>query len=232
MEGGSVIRLEQVCKTYQLGKRRVAALTNLSASVRKGEFLGLFGPSGSGKSTMLHIMGALDTPTSGRVYIAGEAIDKDDEHRLATIRNHYIGFVFQFFNLVSHLTAVENVALPLTVQGVGKKERNERAEALLRKVGLGERLKHTPSELSGGERQRVAIARALANDPEVIFLDEPTGNLDAPTRRVIMQTISDLHEEGRTVVLATHDPSLIKYPQRYIRLESGQISPSKKGEAE
>lgn len=226
----TVIQLKNISKTYQLGERTVKALDDVSATVESGEFVGVFGPSGSGKSTMLHIMSALDTPTSGEVYLADEGINEADENRLAEIRNKYVGFVFQFFNLVNHLNALENVALPLTVNGTPTKKRKERAKELLEKVGLGERLYHTPDQLSGGERQRVAIARALANDPEVIFLDEPTGNLDAPTGKKVMETIKELNDEGRTVVMATHDPSLVEYTSHYFRLESGRIAGIKEGE--
>lgn len=212
-----------------MGTQTVNALQDVTVSVEKGEFLGIFGPSGSGKSTMLHIMSALDSPTQGKVYIAGEEINGASEQRLAEIRNKYVGFVFQFFNLVPHLRAWENVALPLTLRGVDVDTRRRRAKELLEKVGLGQRTTHKPNELSGGERQRVAIARALANDPRVIFLDEPTGNLDQKVGRRVMNTIQTLNAEGRTIVMATHDSALVEYNKRILYLKSGKITKEEGG---
>ncbi len=216
-----VIELENVRKVYDSGSTRVEALKGVNLRVRRGEFLMVVGPSGSGKSTLLHIMGALDTPTSGRVRIAGREISRLSDRELARIRSRYVGFVFQEFNLIETLTALENVMFPMTLAG---REDEELAKRLLLKVGLSEEhFNKFPNQLSGGERQRVAIARALANDPEVILADEPTGQLDTRNSRRIIKVFRRLSDEGKTVVVVTHDLSLIKWADRVIVLRDGQI---------
>ncbi|WP_456467425.1 ABC transporter ATP-binding protein [Methanopyrus sp.] len=216
-----VIELENVRKVYDSGSTRVEALKGVNLRVRRGEFLMVVGPSGSGKSTLLHIMGALDTPTSGRVRIAGREISRLSDRELARIRSRYVGFVFQEFNLIETLTALENVMFPMTLAG---REDEELAKRLLLKVGLSEEhFDKFPNQLSGGERQRVAIARALANDPEVILADEPTGQLDTRNSRRIIKVFRRLSDEGKTVVVVTHDLSLIKWADRVIVLRDGQI---------
>ncbi len=216
-----VIELENVRKVYDSGSTRVEALKGVNLRVRRGEFLMVVGPSGSGKSTLLHIMGALDTPTSGRVRIAGREISRLSDRELARIRSRYVGFVFQEFNLIETLTALENVMFPMTLAG---REDEELAKRLLLKVGLSEEhFDKFPNQLSGGERQRVAIARALANDPEVILADEPTGQLDTRNSRRIIKVFRRLSDEGKTVVVVTHDLSLIEWADRVIVLRDGQI---------
>ncbi|MEO2241942.1 MAG: ABC transporter ATP-binding protein [Euryarchaeota archaeon] len=216
-----VIELKNVRKVYDSGPTRVEALKGVNLRVRRGEFLMIVGPSGSGKSTLLHIMGALDTPTSGRVKIAGREVSSLSDRELARIRNRYVGFVFQEFNLIETLTALENVMFPMTLAG---REDEELAKRLLLKVGLSEEhFDKFPNQLSGGERQRVAIARALANDPDVILADEPTGQLDTRNSRRIIKVFKRLSEEGKTIVVVTHDLSLIEWADRVIVLRDGQI---------
>lgn len=223
MAGKSLIRLEDVWKIYDMGKVKVEALRGLSFEVKKGEFVAVRGPSGSGKSTAMNMIGALDYPTKGKVYLDERDITKFSESQLATVRGRKIGFIFQQFNLLNNLSAIENVALPMMFQGVSSGERLERARQLLEMVELGDRLNHKPTELSGGEQQRVAIARALANDPEVILADEPTGNLDSKTGRSIVEFLKDLHKKGKTVVMITHDEQLAKSADRIELLKDGAI---------
>ncbi|MEO0124606.1 MAG: ABC transporter ATP-binding protein [candidate division WOR-3 bacterium] len=212
-----------IYKKYNLGKVEVEALRGVSLEIGENEYISIMGPSGSGKSTLMHILGCLDIPTRGEYYFEDKKVSDYTDIELARIRNKYIGFVFQNFNLLSRLSALENVALPLIYAGVKRNERIEQAEMMLKKVGLADRVKHRPNELSGGECQRVAIARALINDPKIIFADEPTGNLDTRTGTEIMDMFDKLHNEGRTVVLVTHDPNIAKHAKRIIRIIDGKI---------
>ncbi len=221
--GSSVIRLENVWKIYDLGKIKVKALKGVSIRIKKGEFLAIMGPSGSGKSTFLHIAGCLDKPTEGKVFIKNRRVDCLDENELADIRLNFIGFVFQFFYLLPTLSALENVELPTIFKNIPRKERIKKARELLEKVGLKGRESHKPMELSGGERQRVAIARALANDPEVVLADEPTGNLDTKSGKIIMDLFKRLNKEGKTVVVVTHDPQIANYADRIAVMRDGKI---------
>ncbi len=225
-----MIRLQDVVRTYPMGKTEVRALRGLDLEVREGEFLAIMGPSGSGKSTLMHLIGALDLPDGGKVLLGDLDISQQDGNFLAELRGKKIGFVFQSFNLIPTLTALENVELPMIFQRVPRRERRKRAQKLLEQVGLGERLHHKPTELSGGEQQRVAIARALVNDPEILLADEPTGNVDSETGAQIMQLLKQLNEErGMTVVVVTHDPEVARYAHRIVRLRDGQIQDTSKG---
>jgi putative ABC transport system ATP-binding protein len=214
-----IIRLDKIRKVYTMGK----GVTVEALMVRQGEFVSILGPSGSGKSTLLHMIGILDSPTSGKRFIDGIDTSRMSEDEQARIRGLKIGFIFQTFNLIPSLTALENVELPLMLCKGGCKGRKERAAALLRQVGLGERLNHHPGELSGGQRQRVAIARALVNEPELVLADEPTGNLDSKTGQEILNILKDLHRQGRTVVIITHDLYITKVTDRVVRLKDGMI---------
>lgn len=220
----SIIELDNVWKTYEMGGVKVNALQGISLKIYQNEFLAILGPSGSGKSTILSMVGSLDLPTMGRVYLDGRDISRLYESDLAQLRGQKIGFIFQAFNLIPSLNALENVTLPMTFQDVPSERRIERAKSLLEMVGLERRLTHKPSELSGGERQRVAIARALANNPEIILADEPTGNLDSKTGREIIEIIKDLHKkENKTVILVTHDINLSKSAGRVCYLSDGKV---------
>lgn len=219
-----VLRLEGVTRDYPLGKTIVHALRGIDLVVYKGEVLAVMGPSGSGKSTLLHILGVLDTPTSGRALIDGTDINSLSERELTRLRGQRIGFVFQTFNLISTLSTQMNVELPMIFQRVAKRTRATRARELLRHVGLGDRFHHRPNELSGGERQRVAIARALANDPEIILADEPTGNLDSESGGTILELLQKLsRDDGKTVVIVTHDPDASGVADRIVRLKDGRV---------
>jgi putative ABC transport system ATP-binding protein len=221
----TVISLKDVRKTYMMGNVKVNALQGVSLEIKENEFVAIVGPSGSGKSTLLNMVGCLDFPTSGTVELNGTNITRLSESDLAQVRGKSIGFVFQFFNLLPTQTALENVALPLIFQGVPKEDREERAEKLLKMLGLGNRTGHLPSELSGGEQQRVAIARALAPDPKVILADEPTGNLDLKTGEEIMRLINDLHtKDGKTLIIVTHDKLIADYAHRVVQLRDGRIA--------
>ncbi|MBP8591431.1 ABC transporter ATP-binding protein [Candidatus Shapirobacteria bacterium] len=223
-----LLKLEQVSKIYQMDGIRVEALKSVSFRVSRGEFLVIMGPSGSGKSTLMHLIGLLDRPTSGQIFLNDNPVSKLSEKEQARLRNKEIGFIFQFFNLLERTSALDNVRLPLFYAGVNPREQERKARKALEQVGLGQRLTHYPSQLSGGERQRVAIARALVNNPSLILADEPTGNLDSKSGREIMKIIASLHREGRTVILITHDSSLTCYGQRLIVIKDGEIIEEKK----
>lgn len=220
---GEVLRLSHVVKTYRLGDQILRALNDITVTVREGEFVAVIGPSGSGKSTFLHVASLLDSPTKGLVYIRDKEVSSYSEPERARLRNHEIGFVFQQFNLLAKTSALENVALPLMYAGVGTREREKRASDMLSRVGLGDRLLNTPAQLSGGQQQRVAIARALVTDPAIIFADEPTGNLDSKSGTEIKQLLVDLHKEGKTLVMVTHDSKMAAIAERTITIEDGHI---------
>ena len=219
----AVIDIQGITKTYVNGKLSVPVLHGIDLQVNKGEFVSIMGPSGSGKSTFMNILGCLDRPTTGSYRLNGDEVATLSDDELAFVRNKQIGFVFQSFNLLTKLTALENVALPMIYAGMEKKSRNERAAALLSSVGLGERMDHLPSELSGGQRQRVAIARALANNPAIIMADEPTGNLDSKSTIDVMNIFRGLYDEGRTIILVTHEPEIATYASRNVVLRDGLI---------
>lgn len=219
-----IIRLEKVWKTYKMGEIEVHALRGMDFEVKKGEFVAIMGPSGSGKSTAVNMIGCLDVPTKGEIYLEHRNIAHLAESELAQIRGKKIGFIFQQFNLIPTLTAKENVMLPMIFQGIAYAKRIQRAEKLLKMVDLGDRMDHRPTELSGGQQQRVAIARSLANDPEVVLADEPTGNLDTKTSKLVVDFLSALHKkEKKTIVLVTHDKDVAKYAQRIEHLKDGII---------
>ena len=219
----AVITLEGIAKTYVNGKLTVPVLHGIDLSIYEGEFTSIMGPSGSGKSTFMNILGCLDRPTSGSYRLDGEEVAHLGDDELAYVRNKRIGFVFQSFNLLPKLTALDNVALPMVYAGVSKAERKARASQLLTDLGLGTRLDHMPAELSGGQRQRVAIARALANDPAIIMADEPTGNLDSKASLDVMHIFTELYQEGRTIILVTHEPDIAEYAGRNVVLKDGLI---------
>ena len=219
----SIITIEKLYKTYFMGKQSVQVLKGLSLDIMKNEYVALMGPSGSGKSTLMNILGCLDTPTAGKYILNGKDVSKMPDDDLAEVRNKEIGFVFQQFNLLPRLSAIENVALPLIYAGVNKKDRTERAIESLRKVGLAERGHHKSNELSGGQIQRVAIARALINNPSLLLADEPTGNLDSKTSVEVMDIFAKIQESGNTVVLVTHEEDIAKYAKRIVRLKDGVI---------
>lgn len=217
------IRLSAVKKIYTVGDATVAALDGIDLHIKKGQFAAIMGPSGSGKSTLMNILGCLDRPTTGSYVLDGEEVAKLSDDALAITRNGKIGFVFQNFNLLSRISALENVALPLVYAGVGSKIRIERATQLLESVGLASRKHHLPNELSGGQRQRVAIARALVNEPKIIMADEPTGNLDTKSSLEIMALFGELHAEGKTIILVTHEPEIAEYAQRKLMVRDGKL---------
>ncbi|KPJ57382.1 ABC transporter ATP-binding protein [Parcubacteria bacterium DG_74_2] len=220
-----MIELKNVWKVYQLGKVELIALKDANLKIVPGVFLTIMGPSGSGKSTLLNLLGLLDIPTKGKVLVKGKDASELSEAQLSQIRGKIIGFVFQEFNLLPHLNALENVTLPMIFQGRSKDERKEKAKELLIRVGLEERILHQPAELSGGERQRVAVARAFANNPEMVIADEPTGNLDSMTGKKIMEILTDFHKrEGKTIVVVTHDPHIAEYSKEIVNIQDGQIT--------
>ena len=218
-----IISLHNVKKHYKLGGEIVKAVDGIDIKINKGDFVAIVGPSGSGKSTAMNMVGALDLATKGDIFLDGVNIEHLEESELAQVRGRKIGFVFQIFNLIPTLTALENVMLPMIFQGVPFEDRKERASELLTKIGLGERLTHLPNQLSGGERQRVAVARALANDPEVILADEPTGNLDTRRGEEVAEMFNKLSKEGKTIILVTHDMYVAKHADRIYHLRDGKI---------
>src|ERR1700726_3296712 len=221
LDQGVAIKAEQLVKNYEMGAEKVQALRGVDLIIRKGEYVAIMGPSGSGKSTLMNLIGCLDTPTSGRYWLAGRLVSALDDDELAYIRNKEIGFVFQTFNLLPRATALHNVELPLIYNGTPSAERLERAKRALQQVDLADRLMHKPNELSGGQRQRVAIARALVNNPSILLADEPTGNLDSTTGDEIMALVARLHESGNTIVLVTHERDVARRANRIIHVRDG-----------
>lgn len=225
-----IIRFENISRFYQVGKVTVKALVEVSVSINRNEFVALMGPSGSGKSTMMNVLGCLDTPTSGNYFLNGLDVSKLTDNDLADIRNTEIGFVFQTFNLLQRSTALENVMLPLIYAGIPKRKRMKMAEETLKQVQLADRTTHKPNELSGGQRQRVAIARALVNNPSIVLADEPTGNLDSKTSIEILGLLEQIHKEGNTIIVVTHEEDIAQHAHRIIRLMDGKIASDTKNE--
>ncbi len=221
--GRSLVEIKEMSKIYNPGENEVRALDHVSLSIGEKEFVTIIGQSGSGKSTLMNMLGCLDTPTSGSYYLHGHDVSRLSDNELSDIRNKEIGFIFQGFNLIAGLTAIENVELPLIYRGVSRRERSRLAKQALGKVGLTERMTHKPSEMSGGQQQRVAIARAIAQAPPIILADEPTGNLDSASSKEIMLILHELHEEGRTIILITHDPEIAAEAKRVVKIIDGKI---------
>jgi putative ABC transport system ATP-binding protein len=222
-QSADIIRMTDIRKVYDTGKVKVEALKGIDLTIGPGEFVAIVGPSGSGKSTLMNLVGCLDTPTSGTYIIAGEDVSRLTRDQLADVRNRRVGFVFQNFNLLPAISAFENVEMPMLFGGVAVRERRARAQELLERVGLGDRMDHKPTELSGGQMQRVAIARALSMDPDILLADEPTGNLDTSSGTDIMSVFTDLHKQGRTLVIITHDMVLAKRASRVVEIRDGRI---------
>jgi putative ABC transport system ATP-binding protein len=220
----SLLELRNVSKIYRLGGEEIRALDDVTLDIEAGQFISIIGPSGSGKSTLMHILGCLDTPSTGTIRLDGKMIQDASSRELAQIRNRKIGFVFQFFNLLPKLNVLQNVELPMIYSGIPSRQRHDRAMAALRMVEMENRAKHRPSQLSGGQQQRTAIARALVNDPKIIFADEPTGNLDSHTGELILQMFSRLSSEGRTIILVTHDPEIAAVTPRRIEIRDGRVA--------
>jgi putative ABC transport system ATP-binding protein len=219
----TVIKLEDITRHFKIGSELIKALNGVSLEIFRNEYVALMGPSGSGKSTLMNLLGCLDTPTSGRYLLNNKDVSKMEDDELAEIRNKEIGFVFQTFNLLPRLTALENVALPLIYAGFNKHEREERAKEVLAHVGLQDRMTHKPNELSGGQRQRVAVARALVNKPSIILADEPTGNLDTKTSYEIMALFEEIHKNGNTIIIVTHEEDIALHTNRIVRMRDGKI---------
>src|SRR2546425_935773 len=219
-----LVELRNVTKIYELGGEEIRALDGVSLDIEEGEFISIIGPSGSGKSTLMHILGCLDSPSQGTIQLDGVMIHNASSRQLAAIRNRKVGFVFQFFNLLPKLNVVQNVELPMIYSGISAQQRRQRAMAALESVDLANRARHRPSQLSGGQQQRAAIARALVNHPRILFADEPTGNLDSHTGEAILQLFRKLSQEGRTIVLVTHDPEIAAVTPRRIEIRDGKIS--------
>ncbi len=220
---GEVIRIRDLVRHYAMGTETVQALRGVSLDIQRNEYVAIMGPSGSGKSTMMNMLGCLDTPTSGEYWLNGQETSRLSDDQLAQVRNKEIGFVFQTFNLLPRATALHNVELPLVYAGTSARERRRRAETALQRVGLGNRMDHRPNELSGGQRQRVAIARALVNDPSILLADEPTGNLDSTTSEEIMAVFGELHRQGQTVIMVTHEPDIAAHAERVVVLRDGRV---------
>lgn len=218
-----VIRTEHISKVYVMGAEKVHALRDISITIKKGEYVALMGPSGSGKSTLMNMIGCLDTPTGGQYFLDGQDVSRMTDNQLAEVRNKKIGFVFQTFNLLPRSTALDNVTLPLIYAGLSSSDRKVRGEKVLNQVGLGDRMSHQPNELSGGQRQRVAVARALVNNPALILADEPTGNLDSKTSIEIMGLFEEIHRNGNTIVVVTHEEEIAQHAHRIIRLKDGLV---------
>jgi putative ABC transport system ATP-binding protein len=223
VSSGIVIKTEELVKVYEMGAEQVHALRGVDVEIRKGEYVAIMGPSGSGKSTLMNLIGCLDSPSSGRYWLAGRLVSDLDDDELAYIRNKEIGFVFQTFNLLPRATALHNVELPLIYNGTPAEERLERAKKALEKVDLADRMHHKPNELSGGQRQRVAIARALVNTPSIVLADEPTGNLDSKTGDEIMALFENLHVQGNTIIVVTHENDIARHAHRIIHIRDGKI---------
>ncbi len=226
----SIIKLSNIAKAYKIGTETIHALRSVSLDIYKNEYVALMGPSGSGKSTLMNVLGCLDTPSSGEYILNGVSVAQMLDNELAEVRNKEIGFVFQSFNLLPRSTALENVMLPLIYAGFSKAERIKRGTEVLEQVGLGERMLHKPNELSGGQRQRVAIARALVNHPAIILADEPTGNLDSKTSIEIMGLLQDIHKNGNTIILVTHEEDIAQHAHRIVRLKDGLVERDYKNE--
>ncbi|MDD7370452.1 MAG: ABC transporter ATP-binding protein [Firmicutes bacterium] len=226
-EKESLIRLEEICKVYNPGENEVHALDHVNLKIEEGEFVAIIGQSGSGKSTLMNLLGCLDVPTSGLYFLHGKDVSHLKDSELSAIRNREIGFIFQGFNLIANLNALENVELPLIYRGMGRQERRALAKEALEMVGLENRIHHKPSEMSGGQQQRVAIARAIAAKPPVILADEPTGNLDSASSKEILEILKNLHKGGRTVILITHDDTIAEQAKRVIRIMDGKIESDK-----
>ena len=220
----ALVELRNVSKIYRLGEEEIRALDDITLDIEEGEFISIIGPSGSGKSTLMHILGCLDSPTKGTIQLDGVKIQDASSRQLASLRNRKIGFVFQFFNLLPKLNVVQNVELPMIYSGIPSRERRQRAMKALESVDLANRAKHRPSQLSGGQQQRAAIARALVNNPRIVFADEPTGNLDSHTGDAILQLFRRLSQEGRTIILVTHDPEIAAVTPRRIEIRDGKIA--------
>ncbi len=219
----NIIELKNISKVYVMGEEVIEAVKNITLDIKKNEYLALMGPSGSGKSTLMNLIGCLDTPTSGSYMLNNQMVSELSDDKLAEIRNKEIGFIFQTFNLLPRISALENVAMPLIYAGKNKLEREQIAKQKLIDVGLGDRISHNPNELSGGQRQRVAIARALVNNPAIILADEPTGNLDSKTSEEIMNILKKIHENGNTIILVTHETDIAQHAHRIVRLRDGEI---------
>ena len=219
----SILVFDKICKSYQLGEVELKVLREIDLDIKKGDYLAVMGPSGSGKSTLLNLIGCLDRPSHGKYFLGGHDVSKLDDNELSAIRGRHIGFIFQSFNLIAQLNIIENIEVPMFYQGFSEYQSKVRAKDLAELVGLGDRIKHRPTELSGGQQQRVAIARALANDPLIILADEPTGNLDSTSGKEILGILDKLREQGKTVIMITHDEKIANHAQRQIRLLDGQI---------
>jgi len=228
MRDGIVIRTYDLWKSYVMGDQQIHAVSGVDVEIRKGEYVAIMGPSGSGKSTFMNLIGCLDTPSAGDYYIAGQIVSQMSDDELARVRNKEIGFVFQTFNLLPRLTALQNVELPLIYSGMAPAERLERSQNAIEQVDLSTRMHHKPNELSGGQRQRVAIARALVNNPSILLADEPTGNLDTATGNEIMTVFERLHQQGNTIVLVTHEPDIAMHAHRIVQLRDGKVEKDEK----
>ena len=226
-KGKEVMRLEGVSKVYEMGESRLYALAGVNLSIKKGEFISILGPSGSGKSTLLHVLGLLDEPTSGEIYLDGIEVHRLNEKQRAHLRGRKIGFIFQMFNLIPSMTVLQNVALPAIIYEKSQAEAEAKAMSVLKGIGMGDRMHHYPNQLSGGQRQRAAIARALINDPEIVLADEPTGNLDTKTGHEVLSMFHSLHEQGKTIIIVTHDTGVAKITHRTLRVVDGKIQSAK-----